>query len=250
MVTFDEKAWRQRIAWLEANQGVALVSDDRTLWAVSMNGTLPDPGGEHWPPADWAGTSKVCSDEWKESIAEAVDYAISKQLTATEQLSCEREARDRYLANMSRYASSEEFYYEAAREIALERDAHRQSEAVAASSGELENQLAIDGLGYRSLEEVLAEIDTGRKDWPELFFSAEISDAFRDMWEEINRDVAGMSRDTAEQVRSWRVGGRKDWRSIANEYAALIGKPILGGNLLVGMAICNQAARILDEDSQ
>ena len=65
---------KERFDWLEEHQGCALISDDMGHWAVSGDGfqSLSDN-----PPDDVETTFFIEKKQWKSSIREAVDSAIS-----------------------------------------------------------------------------------------------------------------------------------------------------------------------------
>lgn len=68
----------QRIAWLQRQSGYNLVSDDGGRWAVSGSGfqPIPEEGGF---TNDVSVVTFVEPDDWKPTIAEAIDRAITKQ---------------------------------------------------------------------------------------------------------------------------------------------------------------------------
>lgn len=65
----------QRLNWLEANSGFAVVSDDFGNWAVTASGMQNIP---ETIPGDLETTFWIEAKEWKKSIREAIDFAISE----------------------------------------------------------------------------------------------------------------------------------------------------------------------------
>lgn len=66
------------LAWLENQQGVNLVSDDDGRWAVSGDGfqPIPEEGGFS---TDVSIVTFVDPTDWRPTIGQAIEAAISKQ---------------------------------------------------------------------------------------------------------------------------------------------------------------------------
>ena len=67
---------KQRIDWLEEQQGFALVSDDHSHWVVATFGMQNIPRKF---PGDIE-TSFYQKKEWKKSIREAIDFAMEHDI--------------------------------------------------------------------------------------------------------------------------------------------------------------------------
>ena len=67
----------ERLDWMENLQGAGLINDDNGHWAVSETGmqTVPSPDG----PCDIDTNFFVEAKEWKPTIRQALDSAISAQ---------------------------------------------------------------------------------------------------------------------------------------------------------------------------
>lgn len=69
---------KERLDWLEKNDGVGLISDDAGRWAVSTGGMQNVPNPKE--------AINICTlffveaKEWKKSIREAIDYAIEHEM--------------------------------------------------------------------------------------------------------------------------------------------------------------------------
>ena len=63
--------------WLSKQDGVALVNDDFGHWAVATSGMQNVPRN---PPDDIQTTFFIEKAEWKDSIEEAIKYAIQEQV--------------------------------------------------------------------------------------------------------------------------------------------------------------------------
>jgi hypothetical protein len=72
---------KERLDWLEKNDGCGLISDDAGRWAVSTSGTQNCPDSEK--PIDIATYFFVEAKEWQKSIREAIDYAIDHEMSQT-----------------------------------------------------------------------------------------------------------------------------------------------------------------------
>jgi hypothetical protein len=68
---------KQRIDWLEKQQGSALVSDDVKHWAVVTEGVQSCP---FKTPSDISTSFFIKKKEWKKSIREAIDFAIKHDM--------------------------------------------------------------------------------------------------------------------------------------------------------------------------
>jgi len=68
---------KERIDWLEKEQGSALVSDDAKHWAVVCDGFQNVPMNT---PSDIQTTFFIKKKEWKKSIREAIDCAMKEAL--------------------------------------------------------------------------------------------------------------------------------------------------------------------------
>ena len=66
---------KQRLDWLEEQQGSALVSDDHSHWAVATMGMQNIP--EKWP-GDIETCFFISKKEWKKSIRKAIDAAMKE----------------------------------------------------------------------------------------------------------------------------------------------------------------------------
>ena len=66
----------ERIDWLSDHNGFNLISDDGGRWAISTIGSQPVPEGK---PKAMTIVSYVEAIEWRESIREAVDYAMVQE---------------------------------------------------------------------------------------------------------------------------------------------------------------------------
>ena len=66
---------KERLDWLEEHQGCALISDDMGHWAVSGDGfqTL-----SNLPPDDVETTFFIEKKQWKKSLREAIDSAMTE----------------------------------------------------------------------------------------------------------------------------------------------------------------------------
>jgi len=70
----------ERIDWLEAQFGCALVNDDNAHWTVAFDGMQNVPEGEG--PCDIATSFFIEADRWANSVREAIDAAIEAEVTA------------------------------------------------------------------------------------------------------------------------------------------------------------------------
>lgn len=66
---------KERLDWLEQQDGFALVSDDAGRWAVVTDGmqNVPDPD----KAIDISTSFWIEADQWKDSIREAIDVVMS-----------------------------------------------------------------------------------------------------------------------------------------------------------------------------
>lgn len=75
----------ERLDWLEKTTHTgacpSLVFDDNKFWAVSFEGAQPAIAGEdHFDEAVWFGVG-IDPGQWKPTIREAIDYAITQEAT-------------------------------------------------------------------------------------------------------------------------------------------------------------------------
>lgn len=68
---------KERIDWLEEQDGFALVSDDAGRWAVVTDGIQNVPDMDN--PIDISTSFWIEANEWKNNIREAIDAAIEKE---------------------------------------------------------------------------------------------------------------------------------------------------------------------------
>lgn len=71
---------KERLDWLEQQQGMGLVSSDTGFWAVSTGGfqNLPE-ADKAAEPFDFTGWFDVERDTWCSTIREAIDLAMKLQ---------------------------------------------------------------------------------------------------------------------------------------------------------------------------
>lgn len=65
---------KERIDWLEKQEGFSLISDDAGRWAVVTSGMQNVPDSDEL--TDISTTFWIEANEWKDSIREAIDSAI------------------------------------------------------------------------------------------------------------------------------------------------------------------------------
>ena len=67
---------KERLDWLEKNQGYALVSDDFGHWVCVCSGmqNVPDK-----TPDDIHTSFFIEKNEWKKTIREAIDFAVEEE---------------------------------------------------------------------------------------------------------------------------------------------------------------------------
>jgi hypothetical protein len=68
----EARADRDRLDWMEQQEGAGLISDDGGRWAVSETGMQNLPEEE---PIDISTSFFIQKDEWKPSVREAIDAA-------------------------------------------------------------------------------------------------------------------------------------------------------------------------------
>ena len=73
----EKDEWQKRIEFLEKNPCFAIVSDDNNHWACVSTGMQNCPDDEK--PCDIETTFFIEKEEWKNSIAEAIDFAIEEE---------------------------------------------------------------------------------------------------------------------------------------------------------------------------
>ena len=66
----------ERLNWLEEQDCYSLISDDGGHWACTQEGIQNVPMGE---PSDIDTTFFIMADQWKNSIREAIDFAIKEE---------------------------------------------------------------------------------------------------------------------------------------------------------------------------
>jgi hypothetical protein len=79
---------KQRIDWLEKQQGSALVSDDHSHWAVATFGMQNLPKKF---PGDIDTSFFIKKKEWKKSIREAIDFAMKQDTTLKREIAIYQE---------------------------------------------------------------------------------------------------------------------------------------------------------------
>jgi len=67
---------KERIDWLQKNNGCALVSDDQGHWAVVEDGFQSLSSG---PPDDCSTTFFIKKAEWKTTVRKAIDSAMKEK---------------------------------------------------------------------------------------------------------------------------------------------------------------------------
>lgn len=68
---------KERLDWLEKNDGAGLISDDAGRWAISTGGSQNVPNPKK--AIDIATTFFVEAKEWQPSVRKAIDYAIEHE---------------------------------------------------------------------------------------------------------------------------------------------------------------------------
>jgi hypothetical protein len=70
---------KERLDWLENQEGCGLISDDCGHWAVSGDGFQNIPVNQRKNPEDIQTAFFIESKQWKVSIRDAIDAAISTE---------------------------------------------------------------------------------------------------------------------------------------------------------------------------